>query len=121
MYKVHHDATMLPIELQCGDYAFGEGKIPSLNASVSKDSAGKIHISLCNMDPKREAMVACELKGAQVSKVSGRVLTSEDMNAHNTFDNPEAIKPAVFDGAKLNGDELTLTVPAKSVAVLEVE
>ncbi|MHC4060671.1 MAG: alpha-L-arabinofuranosidase C-terminal domain-containing protein [Planctomycetota bacterium] len=121
MYKVHHDATMLPIELKCDDYTFGEEEIPSVNASASKDSAGKIHISLCNLDPKREAAVSCELKEAKVSKVSGRVLTSEDINAHNTFDNPEAIRPAVFNGAKLKGDELTITLPAKSVVVLEVE
>jgi alpha-N-arabinofuranosidase len=53
--------------------------------------------------------------------VSGRVLTSKDINAHNTFDKPQAIKPAVFDGAKLKGDELTVALPAKSVVVLAVE
>jgi alpha-N-arabinofuranosidase len=121
MYKVHHDATMLPIELNCDDYTLGEEKIASLNASASRDGAGRIHISLCNLDPKRDAAVSCELKGAKASRVSGRVLTSDDINAHNTFDNPEAIKPAAFDGAKLKGDELTVTLPAKSVVVLEIE
>jgi alpha-N-arabinofuranosidase len=112
---------MLPIELNCDDYTLGEEKIASLNASASKDGTGRIHISLCNMDPKRDATVSCELKGAKASRVSGRVLTSDDINAHNTFDNPEAIKPAAFDGAKLKGDELTVTLPAKSVVVLEIE
>ncbi|MHC4624725.1 MAG: alpha-N-arabinofuranosidase [Planctomycetota bacterium] len=121
MYKVHHDATMLPIELQCADYTFGEGKIPSLNVSASRDSAGRIHISVCNLDPKREAGLSCELKSGQAAKVTGRVLTHEDMNAHNTFDNPEVVKPGVFEGAKLKGDALTVTVPAKSVIVLELE
>ena len=121
MYKVHHDATMLPIELRCDDYTFGEEKIPSLSASASKDSAGKIHISLCNMDPKRDAAVSCELKGAKESRVSGRVLTSDDINAHNTFDKPRTIEPLVFPAVKLKGDELTVTLPAKSVVVLEVE
>jgi alpha-N-arabinofuranosidase len=121
MYKVHHDATMLPIELKCDKYVLGEEEIQSLNASASKDSSGKIHISLCNLDPKQQAVVSCELKGAKVSRVSGRVLTSEDINAHNTFDKPQAIKPAVFDGAKLKGDQLMVTLPAKSVVVLAVE
>ena len=73
------------------------------------------------MVPKHEAVVSCELKGAKVSKVSGRVMASDDINAHNTFDKPQAIKPAVFTGAKLKADKLTVTLPAKSVVLLAVE
>jgi alpha-L-arabinofuranosidase len=40
------------------------------------------------------------------------------MDAHNTFENPEAIHPVVFDGAKLDGNKLSVTLPAKSVVVL---
>jgi len=31
------------------------------------------------------------------------------------------VKPAAFDGAKLAGDQLTLTLPEKSVVVLELQ
>lgn len=37
MYKVHHDVTLLPVELKCADYQFGGEKIPALNVSVSRD------------------------------------------------------------------------------------
>ena len=120
MYTVHHDATLLPIELQCNDYKFGEKTIPALNASASQDKSGSIHISICNLDPKKDAELICELKGAKGRKVTGRILTDDDINAHNTFENPEFIKPAVFEGAKIKGDSLTVTLPAKSVVVLEI-
>jgi alpha-N-arabinofuranosidase len=121
MYKVHQDATLLPVELQCRDYQYGDNKVPALNASASRNGAGKIHISLCNLDAKNSAEIICELKGIEAKKVSGRVLTSDTMTAHNTFDNPEAIKPAVFNDVQLKEDVLTAVLPAKSVVVLEIE
>ena len=121
MYKVHQDATLLPIELQCGDYQFGQDKIPALNVSASKDESNRIHISVCNLDPHNPAELVCELRGIEVKKVSGRVLTADAMNAHNTFDNQHGLKPAVFNTMELKGDVLTATLPAKSVVVLEVE
>jgi alpha-N-arabinofuranosidase len=121
MYKVHQDATLLPVELQCRDYQYGDNKVPALNASASRNGAGKIHISLCNLDAKNPAEIICELKGIEAKKVSGRVLTSDTMTVHNTFDNPEAIKPAVFNDVQLKEDVLTAVLPAKSVVVLEIE
>ncbi len=121
MYKVHQDATLLPVELQCRDYQYGDNKVPVLNASASRNGAGKIHISLCNLDANNSAEILCELKSIEAKKVSGRVLTSDTMTAHNTFDNPEAIKPAVFNDVQLKEDVLTAVLPAKSVVVLEIE
>jgi len=120
MYKVHHDATMLPIDLECGDYQFGDEKVPAINVSASKDKADKIHISLCNLDPVNPAHVDCKLLGIEPANISGRVLTADDMAAHNTFDKPEAVKPAAFDDFKLRDDMLSVKLPAKSVVVLEI-
>jgi len=121
MYKVHQDATLLPVELQCKDYRYGDSNIPALNVSASRDGEGKIHISLCNLDPKTSVEIVCELKGIEAKKVSGRVLTSDAMTAYNNFDNPEAVKPAVFNDLQLKEDVLTVVLPAKSVVVLEIE
>jgi len=121
MYKVHHDATMLPVDLKCNDYQFGDEKIPALNVSASRDTSGKIHISLCNLNPKSYAKIICELKGATLKNVTGRILTAESMNTHNTFDSQETIQPAAFNTFKLTSDGLTSTLPPKSVVVLEIE
>ena len=121
MYKVHHDATLLPVELECGDYQFGDEKIPALNVSASRDKTGKIHISFCNLDPKNIAELICKLRGAKGQNASGRILTADAMTAHNTFDNPEAISTAAFDDFKLKGDILRVTLPSKSVVVLGIK
>jgi alpha-N-arabinofuranosidase len=43
------------------------------------------------------------------------------MNAMNTFDRPNNVKPAAFNAYKLQGSQLTLSIPAKSVVVLELK
>jgi alpha-N-arabinofuranosidase len=121
MYKVHHDATLLPIDLQSVDYSFGNDKLPALNAPASKDKSGKIHVSICNLDPNKPNKIDCELRGVEVKKVSGRVLTAPAMNSHNTFDRPNVVKPETFKDVSLSGGKLTATLPAKSVVVLEIE
>jgi alpha-N-arabinofuranosidase len=121
MYKVHHDATLLPIEFQCSDYEFGNERILSLDVSASRDKSGKIHLSLCNLDPQKSAELACKILGMEAKKISGRVLTADAMTAHNTFDHPQAVKPAAFNDFSLKDDILTATLPSKSVTVLEIE
>jgi len=61
------------------------------------------------------------IAGAKPGQVSGTILTADTMDAHNTFEAPDAVHPAAFDGAKIVGGRLTLTLPAKSVVVLDVK
>jgi alpha-N-arabinofuranosidase len=56
----------------------------------------------------------------QVSSVEGSILTASEMNAHNTFEKPDAVRPADFDGALLSGGGLMIQLPAKSVVVLTI-
>ncbi len=120
MYKVHQDATLLPFDLRCDDYAHEEFTMPGLSATASRDTAGVVHLSLCNVNPQEDAELMCELRGVELSTVRGRVLTAEAMTAHNTFDEPARVCPSEFHGATISGNQLKLTVPAKAVVALEL-
>jgi alpha-N-arabinofuranosidase len=120
MYKVHQGATRLSILLRSPRYDFGSEAIPALSASASRDKDGRIHVSLCNLDPNAAQDFTCEVQGVRPTSVSGRVLTARDMTAHNTFEKPEAVKPAPFDGARLEGNAVRVNLPPKSVVVLEI-
>jgi alpha-N-arabinofuranosidase len=120
MYKVHQDATLLPTALDAGSYALGKEQIPQLSASASRDAAGRIHVSLCNLHHEQPAEVACELRGAAGLSATGRVLTADAINAHNTFDKPDAVQPAPFKDLNLAAAGLTAKLPARSVVVLEI-
>jgi len=119
MYKVHHDATLLPTNLSCGEYEYEGKKLPALSASASIDKDGVIHISIVNIDPKNDNELTVDLRGKDVSVVSGRILTGE-IGDHNTFEQPDKVKPEAFNGAKLKKNLLTAKIPARSVIVLEI-
>jgi alpha-N-arabinofuranosidase len=120
LFTPHHDATLLPIALEEGSYGFDGDSIPAVSASASRDSAGVIHITLANLDPGRPRTIRAEARGVSVSAVSGRILTAAAMNAHNTFDDPDAVRPAPFRGARLAGGRLVIALPARSIVALEL-
>ncbi len=121
MYTVHHDATLLPADLDGPDYELASDKIAQVNASASRDASGKIHISLCNLNPNSPAELVCQLQGAKTGKISGQVLTAPAITAHNTFQAPDNVKPAAFTACTTTEGGFKATLPAKSVAVLEIE
>jgi alpha-N-arabinofuranosidase len=121
MYKVHQDATRLPIDFNCTNYEHDAEAIPAVSASASRNREGKVHVSLCNLHPRQATDVACELRGMETGSVRGRVLTAEHMTAHNTFDQTEAVKPATFTGARIEKECVSVQLPPKSVVVLELE
>ena len=121
MYKVHQDATYLPVDITTPDYRLGTNAVPSVHASASRDQSGRIHLSLVNLDPERANPASAKFAGTTPKHITGRVLTAAAMDAHNTFENPDAVTPAAFTAFELKGGELALTLPAKSVVVLEIE
>jgi alpha-N-arabinofuranosidase len=121
MFKVHQDAKHVPVEIESPPaYEMNGKSIPQLSAGASRDEKGRLHLSIANLHHDQPAMVKCSLKGATASKITGRILTAPAINTHNTFDSPDRVKPAAFDGAKASGDALTVELPAKSVVVLEI-
>ena len=121
MYKVHHDATLLPLAVNSGTYAMDGRELPSVSASASKDADGTVHISVVNIEPSEDIKLLIDLRGGDYKDVSARILTAPELNTHNTFDRPEEIKPATFKEVKIKKNILSLDMPAKSIIVLEVK
>jgi alpha-N-arabinofuranosidase len=122
MYQVHQDAILLEtrVETEAGYIHNGE-RLPQINVSASKDEASAVHVSLCNLDPKTTAEVELILSGLDaIGQVSGQILTAADMTTHNTFSQPESLKPAAFQSFSTAGQTLTVELAPMSVAVLEL-
>ena len=120
-YTVHHDATLLPMSLDGGAYTFEGQSIPAVSASASRDAEGRVHVTLANIDPETDHTIEASVRGLGRRSVSGRILTSDVWDAHNTFEAPETLTPAPFTGARLDGEDLRIELPAKSVVVLTLE
>ena len=122
MYKVHQDAKKLAVDINVDSITSGGATIPQVSVSASKDKDGKVHISLCNLDNHADATFTLNLRGiVDPIHVAGRILTSEQMEARNTFEEPTVVEPTAFTGFIVDGHNLRITLPSKSVTLLAIE
>ncbi len=120
MFRPHQGAVSLPLQLTTANLAQTEARIPEVSASASRDSEGRIHLSLVNTNPDGPVDVACRIEGAEIKSVTGRILAAPSMTSHNTFDAPHEVEPKAFTGATASGGGLAVTLPPLSVVVLEL-
>jgi alpha-N-arabinofuranosidase len=121
MYRPFQDATLLPTELQAPRYSLGNASLAAVSISAARTATGAIAVGIVNADPHRAIPLSLSVSGAAPRAVKGEVLTAAAMDARNTFENPEAVHPVPFTGAKVKGEKVSLTLPAKSVVVLNLE
>ncbi|MNW11954.1 Intracellular exo-alpha-L-arabinofuranosidase 2 [compost metagenome] len=78
---------------------------------------------MCNVDTAKDAEVEIELRGlvGQNFAVTGTVLEANEMDAHNTFQQPDKVKPSEFTGFTLEGTTLKVKLSPMSVTVLELK
>ncbi|PZQ61939.1 MAG: alpha-N-arabinofuranosidase [Sphingomonas taxi] len=120
MYKPYMDGTVLPIEITSPWYSKDQWVLPAVSASAVRDKGGVAHVALANADPNRSITVTTTLTGLSATRATGQILTAPAINAINTFDAPNAVVPAAFNDARVDGGRLTVTLPAKSVVMLDL-
>ena len=122
MFKVHQDATRVDLHVDSEAYEMNGEQLPQLSASASKDEQGRLHITLCNLHHEQATDVPIDLRGyGEARKVDGVVLTAQRLQAHNTFAQPDAVKPHEFDDFIRQESSLNVKMPAKSVVRLTIE
>ncbi|WP_374012058.1 alpha-N-arabinofuranosidase [Pseudoxanthomonas koreensis] len=121
MYLPWQDATHLPLTLKTPQYRLGETSVPAVHGSAVRAKDGHVYVALSNLDPNRAADVSASISGLQAGAVSGRILTAPAITTHNTFEQPDQVKPAAFNGASITGSSLKVGLPAKSIVVLRLE
>ena len=76
-------------------------------------------ISLSNLDADEPAEVTLDLRGGAVGEPTARLLTADRLQAHNTADAPQAVRPRPFDGLKATDRGLALTLPPHSFLTVQ--
>jgi alpha-N-arabinofuranosidase len=121
MYKVHQDATLLPLYLEAETLNREGVSIPAVNVSASRDAAGKTHLSLCNLSAEEKAEVEVEVRGASSPKGAvGTMLCAPKTDSRNDFAKPDEVVPKAFEGARVEGGKLRMSLPPMSVVVVEL-
>jgi alpha-N-arabinofuranosidase len=122
MYTVHQDALMVPLQFTSPTVESNTDQLPAISASASRDKSGRLHISLTNIDLKKSHTIEIILHGKSHFKTAeGRILVSSNIQNHNNFSAPNKVSPTAFQGARLEGQKIQLTLPAASVVVLAIQ
>jgi alpha-N-arabinofuranosidase len=116
MYVPFQGATPYAASVNSPNYTHGDYSIQQVDVSAARGTDGKLYLSLVNTDPNKPAHVTTNLTGS----AAGHILTGPTMDAHNTFEAPNAIVPAAYKGHSENG-KLVFDLPAKAVAVVQVQ
>ncbi len=121
MYKVHQDAVCIPLDIRCERRVVRDDRIvPTLSATASRDGEGVVHISLANIDLEHTCDVDIDLGDVTGKSVTGTILTAAGIADHNSFEQPDVVKPEAFGGARLAKGMLKVSLPAKSIVTLSI-
>jgi len=118
MYVPFQGATALSVDFNSPDYSHDGETIPALSVSAAIAEDGDILISVVNADASDAHNVTLPAFGADSATV--RQLTGDSMDAHNSFDDPEAVVPTQISVSASRG-KLRMTVEPRSVSVVRIE
>jgi len=122
MYKVHHDATLLPSKINSELYENGNDALPALSATASKDNEGKIHVTITNVNPNKEMQVLCDLRGVKdIDFEKGSIITGKKINSYNDFGKKEEVMLNEFSDVEINGNVVDVKIPPKSIVMIELK
>ncbi len=119
MYNVHQDAKLLPVEFDSPTYKFDGEELPAISVSASKNESGTVHVSLVNIDAHKKHKIKLSLEGLDVKRLSGTILTSDNLQDYNSFETPDAIQPKEFSAIKVKKGVAEVELPPFSVLVLK--
>jgi len=123
-YKVHHNAMLLPLQLETAKYSYQKQSIPALSATASKSEDDAINITISNIHASEQQTAEIDIRGMDFNRIQhARILTADEVDAINTFENPKAVAPKAYDEYSLNkrNKSLTLEIPSKSIVVFQIQ
>lgn len=116
MYSCHQTAQRVDLTIHGEETIGGETPVPSVSATASrKDGVWQISASCLDPDAGRTLHVTGLPAGAKFA--SAQVLTAATMQACNTFDEPNLVKPKDLK-VNVSGELVEFDLPAMSVATI---
>jgi alpha-N-arabinofuranosidase len=120
MYVPFQGAQSVPVSFDPGEYKFQNISLPQADAIAARASDGKVWIAVTNIDPVRSVDMTLKLEGIAASRAVGEILTAPRVDSVNTFETPGTVVPKHF-AAQAVGGRLVLKLPAKSVAIVQLD
>jgi alpha-N-arabinofuranosidase len=120
MYAVHQDATLIPLQFNSPEFTLNGESLPAISASASIDDEGKVHYTIVNIDSQKSHKIELDNIPVKVKNINAQILTSDKLQDHNTFDDPDNVVTKAFKDFKIKKDKIVLDLPPFSVISLEI-
>ncbi len=121
MYKDHQEATLLESYIETKEIGLEEENlVPNLHESASIDKYGRIIFTINNLSITDDYKIETGLLGKEPKMVTANILNNE-MNACNTFENPNMVNVKEFNNFKITEKGLNFTIPKCSVMRFVIE
>jgi alpha-N-arabinofuranosidase len=120
MYVPFQDAVRLPVEFEAGKFQADSIIIPRVDAIAAKGKDGNIYVAITNIDPENTASITLPFEGYSITSASGETLFASEIDAINTFEAPENVKPQAINSV-VSGSDVSITVQPQSLTVLTIK
>jgi alpha-N-arabinofuranosidase len=112
MFKHHQGGQVVPMEVEIPTITVEGIELPAISISATAKN-GVQTTSIANLDPDNDRVVELPVGGV----LEVRVLTGKTMTAHNTFEEPENVKPTsgIFE---VGNGVVTVTLPKYSIVTV---
>lgn len=120
MYAAHQGATLLQSAVEGNEQiGCGEFSVAAISESVSMAADGTINATVNNLSATDSQELIIAFDQFKPGDVKATILTNE-INAHNTFDKPNAVDTEAFTDVEISDAGIRLRLPACSVIHLAV-
>jgi len=117
MYKVHQDAKLLATDFDSPKYIYHNESLPALSISASKSSDNEINISVVNIDLEMNQTIQIDIRKLNIKTISGSILSSNNINDYNNFDNPDNIKIKPYEKVRYKDGFIDFVIPPFAVII----
>lgn len=122
MYKAHHNAQAVRAEFAAPKLGYryeGNDRQMSRLAGSASVQGNRIVVTAVNLSLTEALPARIHLHGvAAVREARATVLAAPDIHAHNSFVNPDTVKPRA-ESAEISGREIRVSLPPMSVVKIE--
>jgi alpha-N-arabinofuranosidase len=120
MFKAHQGNQHLPLVVHSPKFAMGEQTVDAVQATASMEAGTQtVQLSLMNLDPANPTTVSIPMD-AGYTVYSARILSASTVDAHNTFEEPDRVRPQTFSGCASQNGEVLIDLPALSIVMVEL-
>ena len=121
MFKYHQNAKLLNSYLTGVDETgIKDYMVPEVTESVSMNNDGIVNITLNNLSLSDGREVEISFDKLEPDVVEASVVTGE-MNAHNTFEESDAVTTEKFESVEIHKNGLKVVLPPRSVVLIRVK